>query len=91
MPAWTDPSKHGLELSRDVKVPARAASGAPEGERAPQADELRKLRTLVCGALPRPRRRRVATRVGVARTLVGCASRRSASLGLFPGMRIFLW
>jgi hypothetical protein len=42
--------------------------GAPEGERAPQADELRKPRTLVCGAHPRPRCRRTATCVGAART-----------------------
>jgi len=37
--------------------PGKSRRGAPEGERAPKADKLRRLRTLVrVGALPRPRR-----------------------------------
>ena len=48
--------------------PGESRCGAPEGERAPQADELRRPRTLVCGAHPRPRCRRTATCVGAART-----------------------
>ncbi len=41
------------------------------------------------GPLPRPKRLQVATSDGAARTLVGCAFRRSASLGFLRGMANF--
>ena len=43
MPADPSPRKPGLELSHDGRLWRAAASEAPEGERAPQADELRRL------------------------------------------------
>ena len=70
--------------------PGESRSRAPEGERAPKADELRRLRTLVCGA----RRARKASADGdVCRcraALVGCASRRSAPSFVAGGESIFV-
>ena len=63
--------KRGPELSHRGQSLGECRSGAPEGERAP-----------TFGALPRPAHCRTVTSGSVARTLVGCASRRSASLGL---------
>ena len=57
-----------LELSGGVNSPKRARGGAPEGVRVP------------LDALPRPKRDRMATFVGVARLQRLCAFRRSASL-----------
>jgi len=50
--ARTAPRRHGLKLSQEVTALARTASGAPEGERAPQADALRKQRCLWRASAP---------------------------------------
>ena len=71
-------------------VPARAAVEAPEGERASEADKLRRLRTLVCvGAQPRPdfnKRQRLLMLRGNG---WHCAFRRFASL--LGRRRFFEW
>jgi hypothetical protein len=66
--------KRGPELSHRGQSLGECRSGAPEGERAP-----------TFGALPRPAHCRTVTSGSVARTLVGCASRRSAPLFMSRG------
>ncbi len=74
-PASTESQETWPGVAPPGKACGECRGGAPEGERAPtfgalpRADGLRRLRKLVCDA----------------RTLVGCAFRRSASLGFFCG------
>jgi hypothetical protein len=70
-PAWTASQEAWPGAEPGGHSPGESRSGAPEGERAP-----------TFGALPRPAHRQAVTLTGVARTLVGCASRRSAPLFL---------
>jgi len=73
-PAWTASQEAWPGAEPRGQSLGECRSGAPEGERAP-----------TFGALPRPAHWQAATSAGVARTLAGCASRRSAPLGFFRG------
>ena len=70
-PAWTASQEARPGAEPRGQSPGESRSGAPEGERAS-----------VNSPHPRPAHWQAATSAGVARTLVGCASRRSAPLFL---------
>jgi hypothetical protein len=70
------------------RSPHESRSGAPEGERAPQADALRK-GSAVCGALRRERKRAALPPVCTA-DMVGCVFRRSAPLAVFARAALVL-
>ena len=73
-PAWTASQEAWPGAEPRGQSLGECRSGAPEGERAP-----------TFGALPRPAHIQAVTFGCVARTLAGCASRRSAPLGFFRG------
>ncbi len=73
-PAWTASQEARPGAEPRGQSLGESRSGAPEGERAP-----------TFGALPRPAHIQAVTFGCVARTLVGCASRRSAPLFMSRG------